>query len=277
VKFTLLGGGGFIGAYLAKSLRDQGYVVDVPTRDLEGVFDSDLGHVIYAIGLTGDFRKRPFSTVEAHVCLLAKMLQKCRYDSWLYLSSTRVYASLGRDKPAHENSAIIVEPGLDSLYNLSKLMGESLCLACPERTVRVARLSNVYGAGISRDTFLGSVISDLRLHSRVIVNESPDSAKDYVAISEVTPLLEAIILHGSERIYNVASGVTVTHRDLFEKICAATGFSVQYSVGSLTRTFPDVDISRIQSEFGFQSKNLLNTFDRFLSMSGLCDNVGDNL
>ena len=277
MKFTVLGGSGFVGSHLARHLRDQGHTVDVPTRDLEGVFDSDLGHVIYAIGLTGDFRKRPFGAVEAHVCLLAKMLQKCRFESWLYLSSTRVYASLGSDQPAYENSAILVEPGLDSLYNLSKLMGESLCLACLEPTVRVARLSNVYGAGISTDTFLGSVIGDFRMHSKVTVNESPDSGKDYVNISEVAPLLEAISLHGSERVYNIASGITVTHRDLFEKISEITGFSVQYSVGGLTRIFPRVDISRVQSEFGFQPKNLLDTFDRFLIESGLCGNFGDDL
>ncbi|WP_296696752.1 NAD(P)-dependent oxidoreductase [Rhodoferax sp.] len=277
MKFTVLGGGGFVGTHLVRYLRDQGHTVDVPARSLDGIFDTDLGHVIYAIGLTGDFRKRPFDTVEAHVCLLAKMLQKCRFESWLYLSSTRVYASLDRDKPAHENSAIVVAPGSDSLYNLSKLMGESLCLAYPDRAVRVARLSNVYGAGISADAFLGSVMSDLRLHSRVTVNESPDSGKDYVAINEVTPLLEAISLHGLERLYNVASGRIVTHRELFEKICEVTGFSVDYSDGGLTRTFPVVDISRAQSEFGFQPNNLLDTLDGFLIACGLRDNAGDDL
>jgi nucleoside-diphosphate-sugar epimerase len=262
---------------MARYLRDQGHVVDVPARDLDGVFDSDLGHVVYAIGLTGDFRKRPFNTVEAHVCLLAKLLQKCRFDSWLYLSSTRLYASLDLDRPAHENSAVIVEPGLDSLYNLSKLMGESLCLACPSHSVRVARLSNVYGYGMNKDTFLGSVLSDFRLRSQVTINESPDSGKDYVAMSKVAPLLEAISVHGSERIYNVASGVIVTHKQLFEKIRELTGLSVQYSVGGSRRTFPRVDISRVQSEFGFQPDNLLDTLDGFLAACGLRIKGGDNL
>jgi nucleoside-diphosphate-sugar epimerase len=277
VKFTVLGGNGFVGTHLVTHLRGQGHVVDVPARSLDGIFDADLGHVIYAIGLTGDFRKRPFDTVEAHVCLLAEMLQKCRFDSWLYLSSTRVYAALDRDKPAGENSAIVVAPGPDSLYNLSKLMGESLCLALPNPAVRVARLSNVYGAGISVDTFLGSVMDDLRRHSRVTVNESPDSGKDYVAIGDVAPLLEAISLRGLERLYNVASGRIVSHRELFEKICKATEFSVDYPDGGLTRTFPAVDISRAQAEFGFRPNNLLDTLGGFLTECGVRFNAGDDL
>jgi len=277
VKFTVLGGGGFVGTHLVRYLRGQGHVVDVPARSLDGVFGADLGHVIYAIGLTGDFRKRPFDTVEAHVCLLAQMLQKCRFDSWLYLSSTRVYASLDRDAPANESATIAVAPGSDSLYNLSKLMGESLCLACPNPAVRVARLSNVYGAGISTDTFLGSVMDDLRRHSRVTVNESPDSGKDYVAIDEVVPLLEAISLRGLERLYNVASGRMVTHGELFEKIRRLTGFSADYSDGGLTRTFPVVDISRAQAEFGFRPNNLLDTLGGFLTACGVRYNAGDDL
>ena len=266
-----------MGTHLVRHLRSQGHTVDVPARSLDGIFDADLGHVIYAIGLTGDFRKRPFDTVDAHVCLLAKMLQKCRFDSWLYLSSTRVYASLERDKLAGENSTIAVAPGPDSLYNLSKLMGESLCLACPNPTVRVARLSNVYGAGISTDTFLGSVIDDLRRYSRVTVNESPNSCKDYVAIDEVVPLLEAISLHGLERLYNVASGRMVTHGELFKKLCELTGFSANYSDGGLTRTFPLVDISRAQAEFGFRPTNLLDTLGGFLTACGVRYNAGDDL
>jgi len=258
-------------------LRSKGHVVTVPARSLDGIFDADLGHVIYAIGLTGDFRKRPFDTVEAHVSLLAKVLQKCRFASWLYLSSTRVYSGLDRDKPAHENSTIAVAPGSDSLYNLSKLMGESLCLACPNPAIRVARLSNVYGAGMSTDTFLGSVMDDLRRNSYVTVNESPDSGKDYIAMDEVAPLLEAISLRGSERLYNVASGHMVTHGELFGKLRELTGLSVDYSDRGLTRTFPAVDISRARAEFGFRPNNLLDTLGGFLASCGICHNAGDDL
>jgi nucleoside-diphosphate-sugar epimerase len=277
MKFTVLGGRGFVGSHVVRYLERQGHTVDVPSRDLVGLPEKDLGHVIYAIGLTGDFRKRPFETVDAHVCLLAKLLQTCRFDSWLYLSSTRVYSALDLDKSAGEDSPVIVRPGMDSLYNLSKLMGESLCLACPSPSIRVARLSNVYGTGISTDTFLGSVINDLRQQGHVTVNESPESGKDYVAVDDVATLIETISLRGEERLYNIASGRLVTHRELFGKISKLTGFTASFPDGNLMRTFPVVDISRVHAEFGFRPKNLLDTLGLLFASSGVHYNTGDDL
>ena len=55
------------------------------------------GHVIDCIGLTGDFRVRPLDTAEAHVGLVARCLAELQFDSFLLLSSTRVYARAERD------------------------------------------------------------------------------------------------------------------------------------------------------------------------------------
>lgn len=276
VKFTVLGGHGFIGNHVVNHLKAQGHAVEVPGRDLDGIYDRELGHVIYAIGLTADFRKRPFDTVDAHVSLLAKLLQRCRFESWLYLSSTRVYASLNKSQAA-EDDAILVPPGPDSLYNLSKLMGESLCLTLPNPAIRAARLSNVYGMGMSADTFLGSVLSDLRRHGRVTVNESPESGKDYVSMKDVCMLLEAISLGGKQRLYNVASGCNLTHKVLLDRICALTGFSVDYSSGAQTRNFPLVDVSRARHEFDYRPGHLFDTVGGLLTECGIYRQAGDDL
>ncbi len=277
MNFTILGGGGFLGAHLVGYLKSQGHTVNVPRRNLDGIFDIDLGHVIYAIGLTGDFRSRPFDTVEAHVSLLSRLLQKCRFDSWLYLSSTRIYSELGLGKVATEKSDIVVNLGLDNLYNLSKLMGESLCLACPNSNIRVARLSNIYGAGMSPNTFLGSILKDLHRHGSVTLNECPNSGKDYIASSDVVSLLEKISSHGLQRIYNIASGISLSHRELFDAIFKLTGFSLNYSDACITRKFPLVDISLIQNEFGFQPKLLLDNIGELLYECGVNYDVRDNL
>ncbi|MDP2035616.1 MAG: NAD-dependent epimerase/dehydratase family protein [Polaromonas sp.] len=276
MKFTVLGGHGFIGGHLVKHLKAQGHVVDDPGRELEGVMDGELGHVIYAIGLTADFRKRPFDTVDAHVSLLARLLQRCRFESWLYLSSTRVYAGLGKSQVT-EDDAILVPPGPDSLYNLSKLMGESLCLTLPNPAIRVARLSNVYGKGMSPDNFLGSVLSDLRRQGRVTVNEAPESGKDYVGIEDVCTLLQAISAGGKERLYNVASGRSLSHKLLLERICALTGFSADYAVGAPIRTFPLVDVSRARHEFDYRPRHLFDTVGGLLTECGIPRQAGDDL
>ena len=58
------------------------------------------GHVIDCIGLTGDFRTRLLDTAEAHVSLVARCLAELCFDSFLLLSSTRVYT---RASATHED------------------------------------------------------------------------------------------------------------------------------------------------------------------------------
>jgi hypothetical protein len=123
---------------LVKRLQAVGATVTVPARQDTSWLQQDLGHVIYAIGRTADFRGRPHDTVEAHVGLRSQLLRDGRFDSLLDLSSTRVYQGMPQ---GNEGADLIVNPNSpDDLYNLSKLLGESLCLNDTRQMVRVARL-----------------------------------------------------------------------------------------------------------------------------------------
>ena len=73
--FTVLGACGFIGSHLAERLREANVKPSCPSRD-EDLSGKNLGKVIFCIGLTGDFRARPFDTVTAHVCRLVEILQQ---------------------------------------------------------------------------------------------------------------------------------------------------------------------------------------------------------
>ena len=63
----------------------------------------DLGHAVYCIGLTADFRRRPQATMDAHVGVLGEVLRHGRFDSFLYLSSARLYRNA---KTGAEDAAI---------------------------------------------------------------------------------------------------------------------------------------------------------------------------
>jgi len=124
---TVLGASGFIGSHLVNSLRAEGIEHDAPARgdDLTG---RHLGHVVFCIGVTADFRSRPFDTVEAHVCRLLDVVKNCSFESLTYLSSTRVYRS--GDGPAREGDHLVMDPQrIDDLYGLSKATGEALVAA----------------------------------------------------------------------------------------------------------------------------------------------------
>lgn len=258
VNFTIFGSDGFIGGAMARHLQHQGHSVWLPDRCAAETLDRDLGHVIYAIGLTGDFRTRAFDVAEAHVCKLTRLLSRAEFSSWLYLSSTRVYGGLRGDETGKEDSRLPVMPGLDGLYDISKLMGEALCLAQGDKNIRVVRLSNVYGHGQSKHTFLAAVIEELMSTGKAVIREAPQSAKDYIALAEVPQLLEAIALSGRERIYNVASGTSVTHAELGHKLTQLTGGSIHFEENAACRAFSKVDISRVAKEFGFQPRSLID-------------------
>jgi len=114
---TVLGSSGFIGSHLVNKLRELNVSYYCPSRE-EDLTKKNLGDVIYCIGLTADFRSRPFDTVTAHVCKLLTILQECRFDSLLYLSSTRLYMYESILTRAKEESGIITNSmRVSDLYN----------------------------------------------------------------------------------------------------------------------------------------------------------------
>lgn len=263
MKFTVLGATGFIGRHLVNYLRGLGHECFAPTRDDQSIFEQPLGHVIYCIGLTADFRSRPYDTARAHVGVLTEVLEKCRFESLLYLSSTRVY---GNSATATESAVLCADPQNPSdLYNLTKLTGEALCFATGRPTVRVARLSNVYGCNMDSENFLASVIRDALQQRSVTVQTSPNSEKDYVYVDDVVQVLTKIALNGKKPLYNVASGVNTNNYDLMRDIQALTGCNVIFADNAPTVTFPPVSIELLKSEFGFLSQSTHKTLELVVS------------
>jgi nucleoside-diphosphate-sugar epimerase len=255
VKFTVLGGHGVIGRALVAGLRASAHSVDVLGRGDAWDPNADWGHAIYAVGMTADFRTRPFETVDAHVGLLSSALRHRRFDTFLYLSSTRIY--LDADSTA-ETARLRVAPSDPSdLYNLSKLLGESLCLSIPRPGIRVARLSNVVGGqDEASENFIPSLLREAR-SGRIFLQTDLMSAKDYIHIDDVLRLLPMISTSGAQRIYNVASGVSIEHGQWIERLRALTGCRVEVALDAPRVCFPPIDVRRIRAEFGHHPRSAL--------------------
>jgi nucleoside-diphosphate-sugar epimerase len=250
---TILGAGGLIGGRLCDILRRRCVEHYAPARGAP-LTNRDLGHVIYCIGVTADFRRRTFDTVEAHVCELLRVLRDCDFNSLLYLSSTRVYGA--RAGSAGELDELTVTPqNPDDLYNISKLMGESLALSS-KQTARIARISNVYGDDFSSENFFSSVIHDAVTRRHVRLRTSEESEKDYIHIDDVVDGLIKLTTEGREATYNVASGQNVSTRELMDCVSALTGCTVAFEDGAPAIKFPTIDIHRMREEFGFRPSPL---------------------
>lgn len=246
--FTILGADGFIGKHLRKFLLAAGHQVFTPRKG-ETERDVSLGHVIYSIGLTSDFRSRPFDTVRAHVSVLSDHLEHCSFDSFLYLSSTRVYSA---SIETAEDSPLQVSPVDPSdLYNISKLMGESLCLRLERPEIRVARLSNIVGPGDgSSGNFVSTICREAKA-GHVILRTALSSEKDYLGVQDAVRAIEAVARSGESRIYNIASGRQTTNASWVDALSAQTGCKVSVASSAPVVKFPPIQIARITSEFGF--------------------------
>jgi nucleoside-diphosphate-sugar epimerase len=248
MKAAVFGANGFVGRALTSFLRGKGYNVREIVRGDATWRDADLGHVFYCIGLTADFRSRPFETIEAHCGVVKEVLAGAEFSSFVYLSSTRVYA---RASSTDETAAIPVLPAdPDDLYNISKLMGEAACLGSGLSNARVARLSNVFGADLESQNFLTSVLSDATQRKAVHLRTSLQSEKDYVWIGDVVRALEAIAREGTEPITNVAYGRNTTHCEILEAVAAATGATVSVAPEAPTVRFLEIATQRLDGLIG---------------------------
>lgn len=252
--FTVFGGHGFIGGATVAGLRAAGATVCVPGRG-EPLPRGHLGHVIYAIGVTADFRQRPFDTMDAHVGVAARILFDADFDSFLYLSSARLYRHA---ESTAERGRICVDPAdPEDFYDLTKLSGEALCHQAGRRNVRVARLSNVIGHDFRSHNFVFDLMRVAWKERFVTLRSAADSSKDYIMVEDVVRMLPLIATRGRYPCYNLASGINLRHADILTPIVQVTGASVTIAEGARTETFPLMDIDRLQSEFDFVPTSVL--------------------
>lgn len=255
MMFTVFGGHGFVGGATVAALRAAGAEVRVPGRE-EPLPSGHLGHVIYAIGVTADFRQRPFETMDAHVGVAARILHDADFDSFLYLSSTRLYRHA---ESTAEHERICVDPeDPEDFYDLTKLAGEALCHRAGRRNVRIARLSNVIGHDFRSRNFVFDLMRAAWTERLVTLRSAIDSSKDYIMVEDVAHMLPLIATRGTRSCYNLASGVNLRHADILVPIVQVTGASVTVAEGARAETFPLMDTGRLRSEFDFMPAPVLS-------------------
>ncbi|WP_291571679.1 NAD-dependent epimerase/dehydratase family protein [Clostridium sp. UBA4548] len=263
--YTIFGGRGFIGGNIVKKLNENKIEFFIPEKNDESIYEKNLGKVIYCAGVTSDFRERPYDTVDAHVNYLSKVLRYSSFESFVYISSTRVYFNSTRGS---EDVALSVNPhNLDDIFNVSKLLGESLCLNSGKDNVKVARISNVCGDDFTSNNFIYSIIKDAIEKKEIILNTTLDSEKDYIGIEDVVNMLLRLGHKGNSGIYNVASGKNISNGAIISILKEITKCNVKISESATTIKFPKIEIGKIKSEFNFMPcetdyliRDLINTY-----------------
>jgi len=262
MKFTVFGSTGYLGSSLVKKFKSDNIECTTPDIRKDKIVDENLGHVIYAIGVP-NFKQNPSKAIDAHVILLNKLLNEAKFDSFLYLSSTRVYYNA---TSTDEDSSLVVNPtNENNLYNISKIMGEAICNSSKKQNVRIVRLSNVTGKNINSNLFLPSIIQDAINLKKIILQTKLDSKKDYVYIDDVLDILPKISLQGKNIIYNVGSGKNISNEEIGKKLQEITGCEIEVEKNAIKYTFPTISINRIKEEFGFEPTSILENFEKIVS------------
>jgi len=242
-RATVVGAAGFVGARLAARLRADGWDVYAPAKGDPGLLTQELGVAFYCAGLTADYDRRPFDTVEAHASLVSELIRAGRFERLVYCSSTRLYDGQ-RKAVAHEAEPLVFDPADPRrVYDLSKALGENLTLTRADGRGAVARLSNVYDWADGAPGFLSEWLIKARADRDLVLESSPNIARDYVHLDDTVEALIAIAT-GGQGIYNVAAGRLSTNADI-ARVFEAAGWWVKFTGDASPPAPPNAAVERL--------------------------------
>lgn len=243
-RYTVIGAGGFVGGRLSSALREQGAEVYAPVRGDADLFTRDLGRVYYCAGLTGDFMVRPFETVEAHVGLLGRVLGEARFERLIYLSSTRVYDSLGPRGGREDDILEFDVTAPRNVYDLSKALGENLCLTRSDGRAAVARLSNLFDWTDDAGGFLSELLKRARRERAITLASSPQAGRDYIHVDDVIDALLAMDAKSAHGVVNIARGEVLSNADL-AMVFGEMGWTLELTGEATSLQSPICDVGRL--------------------------------
>ncbi|MCD9504167.1 NAD-dependent epimerase/dehydratase family protein [Photobacterium phosphoreum] len=263
IKYTIIGGSGFIGSELANYLKENKEKIWVPSRNDESIFTKDLGILIYCAGF-GDCVNHPINVFDANVLYLSKILEKCQFEKLIYLSSTRLY--LNQNSSNESDNLVIFSNDSRRLFNLTKITAEELCLKS-NRKCCIIRPSNVYGNAFTSPLFLPSITRNAIKDKCVNMYVTEKYEKDYVSVYDVIDAVYQLSILDSSlpKIVNIASGINTSALDIAETLIRETNCKVNWlNNGNDTETFPVIDISLLKSIINYSPRSVLSDLNEMI-------------
>lgn len=230
----VLGASGFIGKSVTEYLNNKKYELITPSSQecdllsvkqvrqyFEGI--TTPVQIVFCAGILGR-RENSFSSLLKNIQMiqsLADMAPSLSIRSVVHLSSTDVYGS--PTGIITENT--IISPR--SYYGLSKFSGEMIFnmesfFSIP---VTILRIPGIYGAGDHQKSIVGLFLDQLANNGVVNINGDGSALRDYVQVNDVCRLVEHFLCSPYQGRVNVATGQSITIKDLVSILGKALGVS----------------------------------------------------
>lgn len=235
-RVVVLGKSGFVAAIAIKCLVDQGVeVLALGTSDL------DLTNLDSAAKLVNCLRpndvlvfvsaKVPCRNVETLMLNLRMAetvycaLLKTSISHLVYVSSDAVYPS--RSNPLNEFTPL----SADSMHGMMHATREMIVKSSTDSPVCVLRPSLLYGATDPHNGYGPNRFFRLAIRGEVIqLFGEGEELRDHVFVGDVATLIMLCVLHRSEGVLNIATGKSVSFRELAERVAvlAQTPSGIQF-------------------------------------------------
>lgn len=165
----------------------------------------------------------------------------------IYASSVAIYGDLSEVPHSPSEKLNII-----NTYSKSKFECEKLVL---QAGGVVARLSNIYGPGMSKKNIISDILKQIKVEeidSINIIDGSP--IRDMIHISDVTSCLLSMTKIQKKGIYNIATGTSISMKDLAIMILKVANFE-EYKLVELkhnkTTSCISLDISNTKKTFAW--------------------------
>ncbi len=259
---TIIGATGFVGRRLQARLSLEGWDVFAPSKGDTSLQGRDMGVVFYCAGLTADYDRRPFDTVEAHVTLLSDMVRAGRFEQLIYLSSTRLYD--GQAAPVLDEHAPLLFDVSDPrrIYDISKALGENITLTRTEGRGAVARLANVFDWAPDAPGFLSQWLIEAARTRELRLESSAHIVRDYIHLDDVVTALITLAEKSVTGVVNVASGELIGNGEIANLFLEA-GWNVSFSLDVSPLSPPLAAIDRLRS-FGLAPRPVKEVVRHYL-------------